>query len=310
MDSSKKALHIDVELGAFRERNYSREIRNIATDEGIREISLWGTYRAKKAVPPLPVHAHEHMEICFLKEGQQYYNIGGREYTLNAGDIFITWPGEGHSTGSHPQQRGTLYWMYLLLPKSTEPFLGIPAKEAKNLVFRLKNFPRRLFPGTEQLSNYFSDVWEILRNDNSDLRKLRLRATLVNLFLELVRNAVIPKGHLRDETVGEILEHIESHLSEPMTVPELAKLDGLSTSRFKAKFRKETGVPPWEYVLRRKMEIAKTLLAEYSVTETSIRLGMSSTQYFATVFRRYTNMSPSEYGKGLDKLRIRNGFKM
>ena len=51
--------------------------------------------------------------------------------------------------------------------------------------------------------------------------------------------------------------------------------------------------------------VAKTLLEKHSVTETCMRLGMSSTQYFATVFRRHTNMSPSEYGR-LGKLKIKN----
>jgi AraC-like DNA-binding protein len=78
-------------------------------------------------------------------------------------------------------------------------------------------------------------------------------------------------------------------------VPRLAEVARLSQSRCKIRFRQETGVPPAEYWLRKKIEKAADLLRTRSVTEVAYALGFSSSQYFATAFRRYTLASPSQF---------------
>ncbi|HEY3377167.1 MAG TPA: helix-turn-helix transcriptional regulator, partial [Armatimonadota bacterium] len=76
----------------------------------------------------------------------------------------------------------------------------------------------------------------------------------------------------------------------------LAELLNLSTSRFKAKFKLEVGIPPAEYIMRRRLDRAKTLLcAGHSVTTTAYALGFPSSQYFATAFKRYTGQRPLDY---------------
>ena len=80
-------------------------------------------------------------------------------------------------------------------------------------------------------------------------------------------------------------------------IRELARLCGLSVSRFKERFRDEVGVPPAEYLTRQKIEAAKSLLlaGDHSITDVAMDLGFSSSQYFATAFKRYTGRTPSEY---------------
>ena len=80
------------------------------------------------------------------------------------------------------------------------------------------------------------------------------------------------------------------------TIDELAEEVHLSTSRFKARFREQMGMPPGEYMVRAKVERAHQLLEEsaLSITDIAYRLGFSSSQYFATVFKRFTNMRPKD----------------
>jgi AraC-like DNA-binding protein len=79
-------------------------------------------------------------------------------------------------------------------------------------------------------------------------------------------------------------------------VEGIAEAVGLSPSWFKARFRREVGMPPAEYFLRRKVERALQLLANPSLTITRIahRLGFSSSQHFAAVIRRYTGKTPKQ----------------
>ena len=97
--------------------------------------------------------------------------------------------------------------------------------------------------------------------------------------------------------MSRVLRHIEGHLEEPLALPGLAERAGLSLPRFKSRFKQEVGIPPADYVLRCKIEAAKQRLAgsTVSVTDVAFELGFSSSQYFATVFRRYTRQTPGQY---------------
>lgn len=104
--------------------------------------------------------------------------------------------------------------------------------------------------------------------------------------------------------VSRTLAWIDAHLSAPMDATDLAAVSGLSTSHFYQSFRKVTGTSPKDYLLRRKTERARRWLEEdpqATVTEVAHGLGFSSSQYFATVFRRYQHCAPSECRPGAPK---------
>jgi AraC-like DNA-binding protein len=93
-----------------------------------------------------------------------------------------------------------------------------------------------------------------------------------------------------------VLEVIESGRADAMRVRDLADLAAISEPHFKAKFRRQVGMPPGEYLNRNRIERAAALLAEsdLSVTQVAHRLGFNSSQYFATTFKRFTHASPGE----------------
>lgn len=94
----------------------------------------------------------------------------------------------------------------------------------------------------------------------------------------------------------DVFSWIESHIESPdeLTVARLAQVAGLSPSRFQAAFKQETGIPPAEFALRARITEAIRRLAQpgADVTSVAFSLGFSSSQYFASAFRRFTNMSP------------------
>jgi AraC-like DNA-binding protein len=90
------------------------------------------------------------------------------------------------------------------------------------------------------------------------------------------------------------LQFIHDRLDEPLTIPQLADFCRISVPRFKVWFRNATGVPPREYILRRKIDAACVQLrgGRDSVTDIAFALGFSSSQYFASVFRRFMGCTP------------------
>lgn len=89
---------------------------------------------------------------------------------------------------------------------------------------------------------------------------------------------------------------LDAHLAERVEATDLAAVSGLSTGHFYQAFRDVTGTSPKDCLLRRKTERARAWLASdpaVTVTEVAHALGFSSSQYFATVFRRYQHLPPS-----------------
>jgi len=94
-----------------------------------------------------------------------------------------------------------------------------------------------------------------------------------------------------------ILDYIDKNIYEDISVSMLSEIAQLSLTRFQTNFRREIGIPPREYVLRRKIEIAKGLLinSDLTITEVAYKLSFASSQYFSTVFKRYTLMRPKDF---------------
>jgi len=262
----------------------------------------FGHYQQAASHSGLQPHSHrDAIEICFLERGEQTYRVGGLVYRLRGNDQFFTLPGEVHDTANLPQERGILYWIILRLetPKS---FLGLAEPLAARLKLELRRMPTRHFRGHPDCAQILGEMTELLSRRKphrgsslASLRQLRLQSLLLQyltLTVEASRRGVHGSA---SPLMQRVLQYIEKHLDEPVHVPRLAEIAQLSESRFKTRFKREMGVPPAEFWLRQKIERASVLLQTRNVTEVAHELGFSSSQYFATVFKRYTLASPSRF---------------
>lgn len=265
---------------------------------GIPSVPVLGRYNYKRAMPGLEVHRHPGaIEICYLVRGRQTYEVGGRRYSLRGGDVFLTLPGEDHGTGGEPEEKGLLYWMTLRAPSHTSgSLLGLPPAESKALWKALQGFSRRHFPGTPEMKSQLDAVTDLAHQEVSPLSRIAAGNLLVAFVLATVSAhgmAVLARERRR---FANVFSWIESHIESPeeLTVARLAQVAGLSPSRFQDAFKQETGIPPAEFALRARITEASHRLAQpgANVTAVAFALGFSSSQYFASAFKRFTNIQP------------------
>lgn len=102
----------------------------------------------------------------------------------------------------------------------------------------------------------------------------------------------LPKWRLK-----RVRDYVEAHLAEPLTLAEIASVCGLTRVHFATQFRVATGLPPHEFVLRRRIERAQELLgrAELSILEVALSVGFHTHSHFTSVFRRIVGWTPSEW---------------
>jgi len=95
----------------------------------------------------------------------------------------------------------------------------------------------------------------------------------------------------------DIVEFIERHYAEPLTVSALARRARLSPFHFIRTFREATGLTPHQYLRDRRLDRAKHLLqtTPMPVTEICEAVGFRSLGSFSTLFRRATGQSPRAF---------------
>lgn len=104
----------------------------------------------------------------------------------------------------------------------------------------------------------------------------------------------LPPSRLR-----HVVEYIDAHMGDDVSLEQLAAQADMSPHYFSQLFHRSTGSAPHQYLLKRRVERAKELLAgqQAPLADIAYRLGFSSQAQFTTTFRRYTGETPSRYRK-------------
>lgn len=97
------------------------------------------------------------------------------------------------------------------------------------------------------------------------------------------------------ELVYGIIEYVDSHLDTSLTLDQLADALHFSTYYLSHRFKEYTGIPIGKYILDKKMDLAKNLLAVYDAKEVGRRIGYKNYSSFFQNFRKNTGLSPSDY---------------
>ena len=254
-------------------------------------LQLFGIQNSGRAEKPLDSHIHPGcMEIVFLLKGFQIYETAGHLFRLTGYDIFVTKADEPHSSGNFPEHISDLMWFQLRLSALPQTFQD---RKASQLAGALQGLPR-LFRGNAVLESQLRESFFCLVSSDPITRALGQELFIGCLYrLILLSRQLKP---LQADRISEAIVYIHEHIHEPISLENAAASCGLSLSRFKSKFKEETGITPRAFINYVKVAGARELLKQgLSVTEVSARLAFDTPNYFATLFKRYTGRTPSQY---------------
>lgn len=103
-------------------------------------------------------------------------------------------------------------------------------------------------------------------------------------------------GGLTPLRLRRAVAYIEENLGRDLSLAELSAEVGLSPRHFGTAFRHSTGVPPHQYLLARRIECAKTLLARgLPIVEVARACGFASQQHLTGTFRRLVGTTPAAW---------------
>jgi AraC family transcriptional regulator len=106
---------------------------------------------------------------------------------------------------------------------------------------------------------------------------------------------------LSDRKFRQVLEYIEANLDRNISLADIAGVAGLSVSHFKSLFRESAGVPAHQYLIRRRVERAKNLIAEdrMPISQVAFEAGFAHQSHLARHMRRLLGVSPKALRKTL-----------
>lgn len=96
-----------------------------------------------------------------------------------------------------------------------------------------------------------------------------------------------------------LTEFIETHLDQKLHLADLARVAGVGATRLKTMFRNSTGVPVHQYVIRRRVEYARALMATTTTPANEIALaaGFSHQSHMISTMRRLLGQTPGEIAR-------------
>jgi AraC family transcriptional regulator len=111
------------------------------------------------------------------------------------------------------------------------------------------------------------------------------------------RSRQVSRTGLSEVDLRHVIDFIEENLGQDISLIALAALTGKGVDAFARNFKARMGVPPYRYVLERRLRRAQAHLSatDKSIAEIAFEVGFSSQAHFTAQFSKVMNMSPASY---------------
>jgi AraC family L-rhamnose operon regulatory protein RhaS len=275
----------------------------------LRSIGVWDAARPQSW--GLDLHCNEGIEFTYLARGKTAFEVDGRSWLLGKGDLTITRPWQFHRVGNPNIGPSRLIWIILDVdvrrpnqPWRWPDWLICAPEELQQLTRLLRHNEQPVWQADENIARCFHNLDLLLERRTPAGSQTRLTLTINELIvsiMEMLEREHIPLDEHLSTTqrmVEMFLEELPRHLDVPWTLEMMAAECGLSRSQFSTYCKQITNMTPVAYLNSLRVEAAAQMLLEnhaLSITDVAGAYGFNSSQYFATVFQKYTGNSPSEY---------------
>lgn len=141
-------------------------------------------------------------------------------------------------------------------------------------------------------------------NKSATFESLKHHLETTSMIGQLFCNFINPEPTLPTTKVlrynmQPILNFIQANLHNDISVDELARMACFSKDHFTRIFKSIMGIPPHEYLIRKRIEKAQGLLltSDFSHAQIMEETGIRNVSYFSRMFKKHTDKTPAEYRK-------------
>ena len=138
---------------------------------------------------------------------------------------------------------------------------------------------------------------EVLAKTMRTVDEKHRQSTLENYGKIYIENIAQSKREETVDVVDRVVEYIENHLSEELSVRQLANMAYVSPDHLTRSFKKRFQQTVIDYILKKRMTLAGELLRDRKLTITMVSdcVGFGNYSYFTEQFKKFYGMTPREY---------------
>lgn len=258
-------------------------------------------YRAETPYTSMPRTMHRHRDVAefiLITEGSGIHIIGGQRYFTEKGDLLLIGGNVMHDESSPANRNLSIY-------SGAVKGLQLPGLAAGQFI------AEGILPvqKTGELFPHFCHLLELMcrhaqgQGPHPEESINHLLCALLLLTLELTSQSTVlpPEEH---SLMDAVRSRLDTSYEENITLADLAKEFHISTFHLAHAFKAACGYAPLQYITRRRIGEAQSLLIDTSlpITEIAIRTGYNSSSYFNKAFHKITGMSPRDYRKAYRKI--------
>lgn len=235
-------------------------------------------------------HGVDQYILIYCVEGSGHVQISKKEYNVSPGSFIIIPAGEAHNYAASEHNYWTIYWIH---------FKGLIASKLVDILTQKHNGHHGTVEFQPKRLQLFEDMYTCLArgysNDNLCYANMCLYH-FISSFLYDDQFNVSEKVHAAD-AVELSISFMQQHISQLLTLEEIARSVNFSASHYSAIFRKKTGFAPIEYFNHLKIQRACQYLhfTDLRVKEIAGKLGFEDPYYFSRLFTKLMGMSPNQY---------------
>lgn len=296
--------------------------REIIIDKNMLELTPQGDFSfpfnlmhielSKYPFGTFPCHWHPGIEMTYILDGEMTYLVNQKSFLLKKGDCVFVNANVLHS-GEQYKSEDCNYICFVFQPSMVSGFShSVMENRYVNPILENKNFDYALISADspehlkcEQIIERITHL-DALRKDGYHIyiqsQLTELWALIYHAykdFLENVDSSLNPAENKQIQRLKKALTFIYDNYTEPITLDEIAASCHTSKSEFCRLFKKALHRTPFDFLLHYRVEKSLPLLCNnnLSITEVASQVGFSGSSYYAEVFRKFMNCSPSQYRK-------------
>ncbi len=261
------------------------------------------------ATNSLPQHWNDGLELCMVLEGEFTWVVEGKEVQVRGGEATVTRPWEIHGGSGGIMNRGVLAWIVVGLesgydlPLAVGPWSRLCSTPGAALLERLTDASLTKLGRIPELERLFFSLQREL--EDQDLgHEYRVNGIVDDMLILVCRHCQPTESSDGvANRLDRLLREVSAHPEKDWQVSQLSEQLGLSVSTFIKHVREKTGLTPKNYLVHARIQAACSLLADTgrNVTDIAFDTGFSSSQFFSTLFRKYTGLSPRQWRENAKK---------
>ena len=242
-----------------------------------------GSYLINREKPRMWV-----LEFVLSGTGTVHSDAENVDYHPKTGDVYLLAPNQKHLYYSD----STDPWIKLFINMRGPVVEGLA--EAYGLTGRIH------FPHVPHLRGLFDELYSMMEDrELPDALVLEQTELLIHRIFRALGERLLEETHGSGE-IDRVKQYLDTHVGRIVTIKELSDLIYRSPDYLIKHFKAEVGMTPYQYLLKRKMSIAKRLLRDTAlpVREVALQLGYEDAHYFSGLFKKETGMPPGRFRRG------------